>query len=172
MEAEKLKNWLELTKHYAADSFWKEVFNQSSHPFSHEGEKIGKNLAGLARATRLKDPFPRCDLYEKDVKLFVEAELCGMNKEDVTVMLRGQELTIQGVISTLKPQIHYFLKERPDTPFEKNISLPFKVDKNNISSSFDYGLLTVILPIIPEEDAVPVHIDFAGRSGSGLDAQV
>jgi HSP20 family protein len=171
MEVEKLKNWLDVTKHYAAESFWKEVFNQSSHPFSHEAEKIGKNLAGLAKATRLKDPFPRCDLYEKDGNLFVEAEVTGMNKEDINVMLRGQELTIQGVISTLKPQIHYFLKERPDTPFEKVLTLPFKVDKNNISSRFDNGLLTVILPIIPEEDAVPVHIDLAGRSGSDLDAQ-
>ena len=34
MENEKLKNWLDLTKQYAAESFWKEVLNQKDHPYS------------------------------------------------------------------------------------------------------------------------------------------
>ncbi|WP_053363834.1 Hsp20/alpha crystallin family protein [Bacillus sp. FJAT-27251] len=171
MESERLKNWLDYTKRYAADSFWKEVFNQSSNPFSKEGE-IGKNLASGAMDTRLRDPFPRCDLFEKDGNLCVEAELPGMHPEEVMVVLRGQELTLKGVISTLEPKIRYFIKERPDRPFEKIISLPFKVDKNKVSSGFENGLLTVTMPIIPEEDAVPVHIEFQGQRHNGQETQL
>jgi HSP20 family protein len=172
MESDRLKNWLDYTKRYAADSFWKEVFNQSSHPFSMEGEKAGKNLAGGALSTRLRDPFPRCDLFEKDGNLYVEAELPGMQPEEAIVILKGQELTIKGVISTLEPKIRYFIKERPDRPFEKIIILPFKVDKNKVSSGFENGLLTVTMPIIPEEVAVPVHIEFNGHSDNEQETQL
>jgi HSP20 family protein len=160
MEAEKWKNWLDLTKQYAAESFWKEVFNQSEQPFS-SNEKVNETISTLMNETRTKGLFPRCDMFEEDDQLFIQAELPGISREDVVVSLKDQELVIQGNYSTLKPRLQYYLKERSDRSFVKSIKLPVKVNKQNISSSLKDGLLTIMFPIIKEEDAVPIHIEIS-----------
>ncbi|MGM0899680.1 Hsp20/alpha crystallin family protein [Mesobacillus maritimus] len=160
MEAEKWKNWLDLTKQYAAESFWKEVFNQSEQPFSGN-EKVGETISNLINETKIKGLFPRCDMFEEEDQLYIQAELPGISREDVVVSLRDQELVIQGNYSTLKPRLQYYLKERSDRSFEKSIKLPVKVNKQKISSSLNNGLLTIMFPIIKEEDAVPIHIEIS-----------
>jgi HSP20 family protein len=160
MEDEKLKNWLDLTKQYAADSFWKEVFNQSNHPFSNH-EKVSEVMTNRTKDSKINSLFPRCDMFEKDNHLIIEVEFPGIAQDDFTVILKGQDLTFAGKYSTLRPKIHYYLKEREDRDFEKTIILPVKVNKAGIYSSLENGLLTIILPIIREEDAVPVYIDLS-----------
>jgi len=163
METEKWKNWLDLTKQYAAESFWKEVFNQSEQPFSGN-ERVGETISNLMNETKIKGLFPRCDMFEENDQLFIQAELPGISREDVVVSLKDQELVIQGNYSTLKPSLQYYLKERSDRSFVKSIKLPVKVNKQNINSSLDNGLLTIICPIIKEEDAVPIHIEISRSS--------
>jgi HSP20 family protein len=160
MEAEKWKNWLDLTKQYAAESFWKEVFNQSEQPFSGN-EKVGQTISNLLNETKTKGLFPRCDMFEESDQLYIQAELPGISREDVVVSLKDQELVIQGNYSTLKPGLQYYLKERSDRSFVKSIKLPVKVNKQKISSSLEDGLLTIMFPIIKEEDAVPIHIEIS-----------
>jgi HSP20 family protein len=160
MEAEKWKNWLDLTKQYAAESFWKEVFNQSEQPFSGN-ERVGETISNLMNETKIKGLFPRCDMFEEDDQLFIQAELPGISRDDVVVSLKDQELVIQGNYSTLKPSLQYYLKERSDRSFVKSIKLPVKVNKQKVNSSLDNGLLTIICPIIKEEDAVPIHIEIS-----------
>jgi HSP20 family protein len=160
METEKWKNWLDLTKQYAAESFWKEVFNQSEQPFSGN-ERVGETISNLMNETKIKGLFPRCDMFEENDRLFIQAELPGISREDVVVSLKDQEIVIQGNYSTLKPSLQYYLKERSDRSFVKSIKLPVKVNKQNINSNLDNGLLTIICPIIKEEDAVPIHIEIS-----------
>lgn len=160
MEAEKWKNWLDLTKQYAAESFWKEVFNQSDQPFSNN-EKVSETISNLVNETKIKGLFPRCDMFEENDQLYIQAELPGISREDVVVSLKDQELVIQGNYSTLKPRLQYYLKERSDRSFVKTIKLPVKVNKQKISSNLNDGLLTIMFPIIKEEDAVPIHIEIS-----------
>lgn len=160
MEAEKWKNWLDLTKQYAAESFWKEVFNQSERSFTGE-EKLSDTLSNLMNETKVKGIFPRCDMFEEDGKLYIQAELPGIASEDVVVSFKDQQLILEGNYSTLKPGIQYYLKERSDRSFVKSIKLPVKVDINKISSSLNDGLLTIVFPVVKEEDAVPVHIEIS-----------
>ncbi|WP_121612156.1 Hsp20/alpha crystallin family protein [Mesobacillus foraminis] len=156
MEVEKLKYWLDLTRQYAAESFWKEAFSQETNPFLSSGHIQNLSLAPKGGSSEC---FPRCDLYKYEDKLFVEAELPGMVREHAAITLKGKQLTIRGNYSTFKPNLTYFLKERCDQSFEKNINLPFRVNHHEIQSNLDRGLLTIILPIISEEEAVPIHIE-------------
>nr|WP_275411190.1 Hsp20/alpha crystallin family protein [Bacillus sp. B15-48] len=112
----------------------------------------------------MKSLFPICDIYEKGNHLFVEAELPGMSKQDISVSLKGQDLIIAGKYSTLKPGLHYYLKERENRHFEKKIILPVKINKTGIRSSLEDGLLTIELPIIREEDSVPIYIDLSSST--------
>lgn len=163
METDKWKNWLDLTKQYAAESFWKEVFNQTDQPFAGH-EKMGETLSNLAKETKTKGLFPRCDMFEEEDQLFIQAELPGISREDVLVTLREDNLVIQGNYATLKPKLQYYLKERSDRSFEKSIKLPVKVNKKKINSRLQDGVLTIVLPIITEEDSVPIHIEIMRSS--------
>lgn len=160
MEAEKWKNWLDLTKQYAAESFWKEVYHQSDKPLTGD-ERLSETLSNLMNETKVKGIFPRCDMFEEEDQLIIQAELPGISREDVFVSLREQELILEGNYSTLKPGLQFYLKERSDRSFVKSIKLPVKVNTNKISSSLNDGLLTIIFPIMKEEDAVPIHIEIS-----------
>ncbi len=160
MEAEKWKNWLDLTKQYAAESFWKEVFHQSDKSFTGD-EKLSETFSTLMSETKVKGIFPRCDMFEEEDKLYIQAELPGISSEDVIVSFKDQHLILEGNYSTLKPGLQYYLKERSDRGFVKSMKLPVKVDTNKISSSFHDGLLTIVFPILKEEDVVPIHIEIS-----------
>lgn len=157
MEVDKLKNWLDLTKQHATEHFWREVFSHESKSYPCSGP-FPQDLSP-SRGAVSKDPFPHCDLYEYEDRLFIEAELPGVTREQVRITLKGKHLAISGEYSTLKPRITYYLKERCDRSFEKNINLPYQVNQHGIKSSLEKGLLTIVLPIIKEEEAVPVHIE-------------
>ncbi|CAM3742904.1 Hsp20/alpha crystallin family protein [Mesobacillus zeae] len=150
MEMDKLKNWLDLTKQYASESFWKEIFNQQA--VQHQGSQPTGGL-------KMQDLFPRCDLFEFQDCLYVEAELPGAVRENINIILQGQNLIIKGTYPTLKPTLQYYLKERPDRSFEKTITLPFKVNRHRIQTSLEGGVLSIVLPVIPEDEAVPITID-------------
>ena len=160
MEAEKWKNWLDLTKQYAAESFWKEVYHQSDKPLTGD-ERLSETLSNLMNETKVKGIFPRCDMFEEEDKLYIQAELPGISSEDVIVSFKDQHLILEGNYSTLKPGLQYYLKERSDRRFVKSMKLPVKVDTNKISSSFHDGLLTIVFPILKEGDVVPIHIEIS-----------
>ncbi|WP_071459849.1 Hsp20/alpha crystallin family protein [Bacillus massilinigeriensis] len=148
MEVEKLKNWLDLTKQYATESFWKEVLQQQNNRSNTS-----------AHSNQPQDRFPHCDLYESNGYLYVQAELPGIQVENIQIILQGKSLILKGHYATLKPTIKYYLKERPDKEFERIIRLPYKVHRQSIETNIQNGLLTVLLPILPEEEAVPITLN-------------
>ncbi|MCM3588037.1 Hsp20/alpha crystallin family protein [Mesobacillus maritimus] len=158
MDETKWKNWLDLTKQYAAESFWKEVFNQTNQP-SSQTENLGAALSTVKKESKVRSLFPPCDMYEKEDILYIQAELPGIKAEDVIVKLQGESLFIAGNYGTLQPKLQYYLKERSDRSFEKAIQLPVKVKKNAINSNLQDGVLTITLPILKEEVAVPIYIE-------------
>ena len=158
MDETKWKNWLDLTKQYAAESFWKEVFNQTNQP-SSQTENLGAALSTVMKESKVRGLFPACDMYEKEDILYIQAELPGITAEDVIVKLQGDSLFIAGNYATLQPKLQYYLKERSDRSFEKAIQLPVKVKKNAINSNLQDGVLTITLPILKEEVAVPIYIE-------------
>jgi HSP20 family protein len=99
---------------------------------------------------------PRCDVYKSGSNLIVEAELPGIAREDIKVQLAKDEIIIKGNYLTVLPNREYLIKERPSLNFEKKLSIPFQVMREGIKTSFEEGLLKIVIPVHEGEEAVDI----------------
>jgi HSP20 family protein len=91
---------------------------------------------------------PAMDVFEKDDRFVVKAELPGMKDDDIDVSVIGDTLSIKGEKKTeteVKDE-DYYRCERSYGTFYRSIPLPSNVDVNKIEASFDDGVLEVTLP--------------------------
>ncbi len=100
-------------------------------------------------------PSPKIDISETDDELKVEAELPGLDDDDVEVVLSDNILTIKGE----KKQEHedkrkdYHVIERSFGSFSRAITLPYEVDPDAIRANFKKGVLTITIPKPPQVQA-------------------
>jgi len=95
---------------------------------------------------------PAIEVFEKEDKFVVKAELPGMREEDIDVSIVGNTLTIKGerkAESEVKEE-DYYCCERSYGSFSRSIAVPSNVDAKKIEASFEYGVLDVSLPKVPE----------------------
>lgn len=91
---------------------------------------------------------PAVDVFEKEDKFVVKAELPGMNEEDIDVLVVGDTLSIKGEKKT-ETEINeedYYRCECSYGSFYRSIPLPSTVDADKIVASFADGVLEVALP--------------------------
>ena len=111
----------------------------------------------------LSDWRPPVDIYETGDGIVLKIELPGVNKDDVSVEVKDNVLTIKGE-RLLDPAIkdeNYYRKERSFGKFNRSFSLQESIKPDLIKASFKDGVLTVEVPR-PEEDKpkqVTVNID-------------
>lgn len=91
---------------------------------------------------------PALDVFEKDNKLVVKAEIPGMKEEDIDVSVVGDTLTIKGErkSETEVKDEDYYRCERSYGSFFRSIPLPSAVDANKIEANYEDGVLEVTLP--------------------------
>ncbi|EEB09365.1 hsp16-like protein [Schizosaccharomyces japonicus yFS275] len=91
---------------------------------------------------------PAIDVHEGRDTISVDVELPGVKKENVNVHYDNGKLTVSGEIvnerTSDEEQRHW--SERRFGTFSRTISLPSKVDADQIEASFSNGLLTITLP--------------------------
>ncbi|MDP4163877.1 MAG: Hsp20/alpha crystallin family protein [Bacillota bacterium] len=149
MEIDKLKQWLELAQQYQADGFWKQIFD--------EKQSQTPNQRSTSPIFHTQEPYPKCDLYEWEDCLVLEAELPGMKKEHIHISVSEHTISISGEFLTLETDRKYFLKERLNRKFEKKLSFPLPIVKQNIQSDLNNGIFTLIMPIDREEmEDIPI----------------
>jgi len=120
-------------------------------------------LFGDAYGTREEGVFsnwvPAVDIFENDKKeLVLKAELPDVKKEDVSVTVENNTLTLSGerkFDSEVKKE-NYHRIERAYGSFSRSFSLPATVDTGKIGAEFKNGVLTVRLPF--REEAKPRSI--------------
>ena len=91
---------------------------------------------------------PAVDVFEKEDKFVVKAELPGMKEEDIDVSVIGDTLKIKGEKKTeteVKDE-NYYRCERSYGSFYRSIPIPSNVDANKIEASFEDGIPEVALP--------------------------
>jgi HSP20 family protein len=91
---------------------------------------------------------PAVDVFEKEDKFVVKAELPGIKEEDIHVSVVGDTLSIKGEkkTETEVKEEDYYRCERSYGNFYRSIPLPSNVDANRIEASFEHGVLEVTLP--------------------------
>jgi len=92
--------------------------------------------------------FPAVNIREEDDALNVEAELPGMNLEDLEIFVTGNtQLTIKGERKVALPEkatLHR--QERPFGKFVRTLTLPFPVDDTKVDARLENGILKIHLP--------------------------
>ncbi len=91
---------------------------------------------------------PAVDVFEKEDKFVVKAELPGTKEEDIHVSVVGDTLSIRGEkkTETEVKEEDYYRCERSYGSFYRSVPLPSNVDADKIEASFEHGVLEVTLP--------------------------
>ncbi len=107
-----------------------------------------------SRSAAVREFMPSVDIYEKDEKVFFEAELPGFKKEDLKVDVQGKIITLSGERKeeTIEGE-NRFRKERRYGKFQRSFHLGFEADSDMVEARYENGILTVILAR-PEEEKV------------------
>ena len=95
---------------------------------------------------------PALDIFEKNDRFIVKAELPGMKEDDIDVSVVGDTLTIKGEKKSeeeINEEDFYHL-ERTYGSFMRSISLPSNVNADKIEAKYEDGVLEVDLPKIAE----------------------
>lgn len=92
--------------------------------------------------------FPALDLWQDDDNLYVEAELPGMELDDLEIYVSGEnQLGIKGARKTPDQNgATWHRRERKYGTFARAISLPCPVSADDVSAGMKHGVLTVTLP--------------------------
>lgn len=96
----------------------------------------------------------KVDIYEKDSAVYIDAELPGIDKEDISVDVKGKIITLGGerkFDNEIKVENRY-RRERSYGKFERTFRLPFEVKSENVKANFRNGILKLEIPK-PEEQA-------------------
>lgn len=91
---------------------------------------------------------PPVDLVERNGGYELQAELPGLNENQIEVKLANGILTIKGEKSSerVEDQDDYHLRERSFGSFQRSFRVPANVDADKIEAKFDKGVLKVSLP--------------------------
>ena len=119
-------------------------------PFAHIFESFfGDSNRGRAVESRLSTQF---EIVETDDDYTIVAELPGIGKDNVEIVVDEDILTIRGEKKAEEEQEgkNYLFSERSYGAFERKFQLPETVKQDAISASHENGVLTLTLPKKPE----------------------
>jgi HSP20 family protein len=132
---------------YAFQNEMNRMFNEFFH--SGTGEEAGSKVSAWT---------PSVDIYETDDALVIKAELPGVSKDDVSVEVHQNTLTLRGQRNheAEVKQDKYHRVERSYGTFQRSFTLPTMVDQEKVQATFKDGVLELHLPRL--ESAKPRRI--------------
>jgi HSP20 family protein len=88
---------------------------------------------------------PTFDFYEKDGTYHLTADLPGVKKDDISVNVENNVLTVSGKRESEKEEkeANYYFKESTYGSFSRSVRLPTDVDEDSVDASFKDGVLKV-----------------------------
>ena len=102
---------------------------------------------------------PPVDIYTTDAhEVVIKAELPEMKREDITVTIENNVLTLRGErkFEHDENRGNYQHRERYSGAFSRSFTIPATIDASRIHASYKDGVLTVTLP--QREEAKPKQI--------------
>jgi len=106
------------------------------------------------------------DVVQKPDEVVVKASIPGVKPDAVDLSIEDNILTIR---AERKPDFNddqsvYLINERPTGSFYRALRLPDTADTNKIESTYENGVLTIILPKAEEKKKQQIKIQVTGSS--------
>ena len=118
------------------DSFFDNVIEKAFPDF---GREFGVSFFG-------SNSYPKVDVLDKPDCITIEAEIPGLSKDDVSVDLDGDILSIVGKKQDSdNKDSNYIRRELKRSAFKRSFKLNGKLDLKGIKAEFENGLLNVII---------------------------
>jgi HSP20 family protein len=89
---------------------------------------------------------PQVNIVETKDSLILEAEMPGVSREGLEVLLEGNELTIVGRRQTGVPNAQPVYRESSPRDFRREFVLDPSIDISRLNATIEQGVLTVTLP--------------------------
>jgi HSP20 family protein len=109
---------------------------------------------------------PTLDVRETDEEYLVQVDLPGVKREDVTIELENQVLSISGTRVPVEVGEAQRV-ERPYGSFVRTLTLPQGVDPDSIVADYEHGVLTLHVP--RPAGAKPRKIAIGGSSQKAIE---
>ena len=143
-------------------------WQQRWDPFRELQREVGRIIESfdpfpLARRVQV---YPPMNLYDAGDRYVLTAQLPGMTSGDIELTITGETLTMRGERKRSEgvKDEQYRRQERPMGRWSRTVTLPDRVDNEQVSATFADGILTINLPKAAE--ARPRHIAVkAGTTG-------
>ena len=111
-----------------------------------------------------KQSYPRVDVIDYNDRVEILAEIPGLTKEEVSVDLQENVLTISGQkikkVDDKESLGKYIRRELKHSSFKRSFTLGDQIDRRSPSAKFENGLLKVTLlkikPTIPETKKIKI----------------
>jgi len=126
--------------------------NEMQHEVNRLFDRWGRHPLGLGE-------FPTINLWEEEDALYLEAELPGLELQDLELFVTGQnQFTLKG--ERKLPELGNAVQHRQERGFgrfTRTLTLPYAVNDEAIEARFENGVLKVRLP--KHEAAKPRKIE-------------
>lgn len=130
------------------------MFRDPWSEFSDLEKRIGNLISFVSGQRRVVDPlwsgarlFPLLNVRQIENDFVVTAEIPGMRKEDLELHVEGDTLSIKGERKPfeLDTEASYHRRERATGTFQRSLTLPSRVDPDNVKATYKDGILTISL---------------------------
>lgn len=113
---------------------------------------IGRGVFGTPVQSQVTQLTPSIDVRENEKEIVIDAELPGMNENDVQIVVREGVVSLKGEKKSERDEKKdtYHLVERSYGSFERLFRLPEGVNEEQIKADFNSGVLHVVIPKRPE----------------------
>ena len=100
---------------------------------------------------------PVVDIYEKDKKLTVLADMPGVDEKAVNVDFDQGVLTIKGTVDYKENSKPFYSEYQPGN-YERSFAVPEKIDVEKITAKVENGVLFVTLPYAPDPEPRKIEV--------------
>ena len=121
------------------------LFDRLSHQFAEASHSWDKSDSW--NIPMITGPM-RADLIDRNGDYVVTVDMPGFDRNEVSVSLTDQQLTISAESELDAPQeeLEFIRREREHKSAKRTIALPEPVDEDAVSATMKNGVLTILLP--------------------------
>ena len=129
------------------DSLLNELFNDNFAPLK---QAFGDDFF-------VRGSYPKVNVVDTDEAVVIEAAVPGMAKEDISLEIKEDVLTITGKSNQAAEYEggSFIRREIKRSRFERSVALSVNLDRENIMASCDNGVLKMVLPKVSPEERIP-----------------
>ena len=114
---------------------------------------------GVERTRASRVYVPRVDIYSNEEGVTIEADMPGVDENNVDILLEKDVLTISGFVTSEEPEgFDLSYNEYGIGDFRRSFTLMEEIDRDKIEASINNGVLRVHLPKAPEAQARKIAV--------------